>query len=93
MVKMYPFGHVSELSVKIWQNLILVVYSNIFVMCYDNVDAAIRFIYDLVREPLACSNVKNKVRIDRQTLFLTFKSPLRVILHFQEPQRSGASSF
>ena len=63
MVKMYPFVYVSELSVKIWHILILVVYSNIFDMCYDNLYADNRFICHLVREPLACSNVKIKVSL------------------------------
>ena len=69
IVKMYPFVIVSELSDKIWQNLIFMVYSNIFDMCYDNLYAANRFVCHLVREPLACLNVKIKVKIDRQTLF------------------------
>ena len=66
---MYPFVMVSELSVKLWQTLMLVVYSNIVGMCYDNVYAANQFVCHLVREPLACLNVNIKVRIDRQTLF------------------------
>ena len=52
MVKMYPFVMVSELSVKLWQTIIVVVYSNIFDMCYDKVYAANRFVFHLVREPL-----------------------------------------
>ena len=47
----------------------LVVYSNIFSMCYDNWYATTRFICNLVRELLACSNVKIKIWIDRQTHF------------------------
>ena len=69
MVKTYPFVMVSELSVKLWQTLIVVVYSNIFDMCYNNLYAANRFVCHLVREPLGCLNVKIKVRIDQQTLF------------------------
>ena len=46
----------------------LVFYSTIQ-MCYDNVYAANRFICNLAREPLACSNVKIKVWIDRHTQF------------------------
>ena len=40
MVKMYPIVMVSELSVNLSPTLILVVYSNIFDMCYDNLYAA-----------------------------------------------------
>ena len=50
MVKMYPFVMVGELSVKLWQTLMLVVYSNIFDICYYNLYAANRFVCHLVRE-------------------------------------------
>jgi len=62
----------------------LVVYSNIFNICYDNWYATTGFICNLVRELLACSNVKIKVWIDRQTHFFTFKSSLWIILHCQD---------
>ena len=55
MVKMYPIIMVSELSVDVWPTLILVVYSNIFDMCYDNLYAANDSCH-LVREQLVCSN-------------------------------------